>query len=387
VSAHVASVAAEAIARCDVLVIGAGPAGAMAALRCARRGLRTMLVDKGPIGRDKVCGCCLTPVGAALLGHCALHDVLRDAGHLNRLRLMSGGNSANIGMPGYRVIARTALDKQLVDAARAAGAAWMDATSATVSCEDVVTLRRGEDVRSCTPACVVVADGIGGSSLREHDAFAWRVAKANRMGLGVCLTKPPVSIAHDELVMMMDVSGYVGLVVLPEGGVDMAAAAEPDAVRSAGGPAAWLARVITRAGGDASELQTARVMGTPLLTRTRSHVAAGRVLVAGDACGYVEPFTGEGMTWALSTGAAVAAFAERLARGDDASSVAAVWSTEHARLVASRHTSCGRVAAVVRSPLRHAAVAFAKCAPAAAASIARRVLARQEQMSIAEATR
>ena len=43
----------------DVIVIGAGVAGGLAAFDCARRGLRVLLVEKRSFPRWKVCGCCL----------------------------------------------------------------------------------------------------------------------------------------------------------------------------------------------------------------------------------------------------------------------------------------------------------------------------------------
>jgi 2-polyprenyl-6-methoxyphenol hydroxylase-like FAD-dependent oxidoreductase len=50
----------------------------------------------------------------------------------------------------------------------------------------------------------------------------------------------------------------------------------------------------------------ARWQGSPWLTRTRARFAASRLLVLGDAAGYVEPFTGEGMGWAMEDGVAAA---------------------------------------------------------------------------------
>ena len=48
----------------DAVVVGAGPAGSMAALGLARAGAAVLLVDRATFPRPKVCGCCLN--GAAL---------------------------------------------------------------------------------------------------------------------------------------------------------------------------------------------------------------------------------------------------------------------------------------------------------------------------------
>jgi len=53
--------------RRDVAVIGAGPAGAAAAIRAARGGARVTVFEKGSPGRDKVCGDGLTPRAVAAL--------------------------------------------------------------------------------------------------------------------------------------------------------------------------------------------------------------------------------------------------------------------------------------------------------------------------------
>jgi flavin-dependent dehydrogenase len=51
----------------EVVVIGAGPAGSIAARECAKQGLRTLLVDKAAFPRPKVCGCCLNANAMATL--------------------------------------------------------------------------------------------------------------------------------------------------------------------------------------------------------------------------------------------------------------------------------------------------------------------------------
>ena len=90
-------------------------------------------------------------------------------------------------------------------------------------------------------------------------------------------------------------------------------------------------------------------LGTPALTRSTMPVAADRLFVLGDASGYVEPFTGEGMGWALASAVALAPLASAACDGWH-SSLAQTWSREHARIVRSRQRTCGMLAAFLKSP-------------------------------------
>ena len=58
--------------RWDVIVIGAGPAGALAAREAARRQLKTLLVDRKTFPRTKVCGSCLSRRALSVLEHAGL---------------------------------------------------------------------------------------------------------------------------------------------------------------------------------------------------------------------------------------------------------------------------------------------------------------------------
>src|SRR5262249_33511157 len=89
--------------------------------------------------------------------------------------------------------------------------------------------------------------------------------------------------------------------------------------------------------------------GTPTLTRQPARPAGARVLAVGDAAGYVEPFTGEGIGWAMASGAAVVPVAIRAVRswhpslGDE-------WAAIQARAAHSRRL-CRAMTWVSRHPL------------------------------------
>ncbi|RRH93498.1 FAD-dependent oxidoreductase [Mesorhizobium tamadayense] len=119
----------------DAIVIGAGPAGASAALALARRGWAVAIVEKSAFPRRKVCGEYISASNLALLDRLGIGDAWRaEAGpEIRRVGLFSGDSSIEAPMPGARsgsaagdgfgrALGRDILDTLLLDAARSAGA-------------------------------------------------------------------------------------------------------------------------------------------------------------------------------------------------------------------------------------------------------------------------
>ncbi len=144
--------------------------------------------------------------------------------------------------------------------------------------------------------------------------------------------------------------GYVGLVAQQGGGLHVAAAFDPRACRQTGGPGAAAAGVLAEAGLPAlDELATARWHGTPGLTRRTRPLADERLFVLGDAAGYVEPFTGEGIAWALASGRIIAGPAlAAIERWEPR--LADEWARRHRRAVVQRQAICRAAATVLRRP-------------------------------------
>jgi len=271
----------------------------------ARAGRRVLLVDKQRFPRPKVCGCCLNAAALATLRRVGVGprlDALRPHA-IDRLVMRAGARAASLRLPGGLSLSRPALDGMLVDAAVDAGATFCDGVSARVA--PPAGNAGGHHVALNTDIvrarCVVVADGLAGTALRDWPSMASAARPDARVGLGVHLPAGHALTAQlqaNAITMLCGRRGYLGMVRLEHGGIDVAAAADRDALKDHGG-AAPLAQAIAadaQVSFDDAEAWPWRL--TPPLTRSRSRLAGPGLFVVGDAAGYVEPFTGEGMAWA-----------------------------------------------------------------------------------------
>lgn len=110
-------------ARCEVLVVGAGPAGSACAQWLARHGVDTLLVDQHDFPRDKTCGDGLIPDAHAALERLGVHDeVMARAQAVGDVRCVAP-SGRHVDVPGtLAVLPRRELDHLLVQAAQRAGA-------------------------------------------------------------------------------------------------------------------------------------------------------------------------------------------------------------------------------------------------------------------------
>ena len=348
----------------DAVVIGAGPAGSTAAFCLANSGFSTLLLDRVGLPRSKVCGCCLGPWGGKVLDQLGLGWVLEDAGSITNVQWRVHDRACTIPSRGFRVIDRGVLDTRLAIAARNAGAMLLWDAPGRVGRDNTVELRGSGSRRVLCARTIIVADGLGGSSLRDHPAFTQQIAQKSLQGIGTTLASSPIRLGEGTLAMVCDRDGYVGLVELPDGSCDVAAALKPEALRESKSPAALIGSILgqsceNKSDCDVESLVQARWKGTPMLTRSRSPVASQRVFVAGDAAGYVEPFTGEGMSIALESGrevaAVVGAYLQHTScpqqRESRAAQAAQIWNAQHTKIVRSSQQRCRIVARGLRSQL------------------------------------
>jgi len=112
--------------RCDVLVVGAGPAGSACAQQLARAGFHVVLADQHQFPRDKVCGDGLIPDAHTAFGRLGVYqDVMRVAQRATHVACIAP-RGGRIDVPGrVSVLPRAELDDILRRAAVAAGAQWL----------------------------------------------------------------------------------------------------------------------------------------------------------------------------------------------------------------------------------------------------------------------
>ncbi|MDQ3086315.1 MAG: geranylgeranyl reductase family protein [Actinomycetota bacterium] len=277
--------------RFDVLVAGAGPAGAAAAMHLARGGARVLLADRARFPRDKPCGGGLT--GRALLHvPCDVSSVVEHV--VDGFVLRAGYRSRVVRRSETPVILMTQrrrLDAFLAEQATSAGAEFRDGAAVTeIVCEaDRVTASVGG--ARIEASYLVGADGANGVVARS-------TLLGNDFQLGVAL-EGNVSWREFDPAPYRG-TAWVELGVVP-GGYGWVFPKGDHANLGVGG---WLdegprlrfhlAKLAREHGVDPEELTSVRGHRLPM-RRLGSSAARGRVLLVGDAAGLVDPLSGDGI--------------------------------------------------------------------------------------------
>lgn len=311
----------------DVLIVGGAPAGAAAAAVCAGAGLRVRVVERAVFPRPKVCGDCLNPdvwpvlarLGAAEAVDALPHAALRAVEFIGR-------RGARVCLPlpagSERTVKRSDLDAALLAHAAGRGAEVTTGQAVTGIREDgtsadgvSVTLSGGEAVRT---RFVIAADGrnsVVARTLNLHPAAPFlRLPTAPRIGFqthvprGLC----PPEFTAEGLVQMrwFPGGGYGGLAPTGDGELNVSLGIAPGQI-----PAmrAWAEAEFGLAV-DWPGWQTMAPLDRAPLRRPVG--LGGRVFLAGDAARVVEPFTGEGIYYALRAGELAGTCAVRAAAGE-----------------------------------------------------------------------
>ena len=308
---------------CDVLVVGAGPAGASTAFQLARRGVKVRVLDRARFPRSKACAECLSPQAARLLDDMGvLAQVESHAARMNGIVVRAPDGSQALGDyragHGYRAyrdhglsVRREILDATLVAAARDAGARVDESAQVTGvvrnergSVLGVHVRRPGGGSEELAAPVVVGADGLRSLvSRRLGLSRAWRWPR--RIAI-VAHYRGTLGIT-DRVELHVEHDGFVGIADVGAGVTTVAAVFPRQRAREFTGDAAgflarWLASKPHLAGRFAGATLdgAARVAG-PFASHARRAWAPGAFLV-GDAADFFDPFTGEGIYAGLRGG-------------------------------------------------------------------------------------
>jgi flavin-dependent dehydrogenase len=304
------------MSRYDVAVVGGGPAGLAVAIGAARRGLNTVVLERGTVPVDKACGEGLMPSGLAVLERLGARALLGQEGcapfvGIRYVQEDGSGVEGRLPEPGGLGVRRVALAAALTERARAVGVELRERTQVQAHrrTEGGVAL---ETLAGRVEARVLVAaDGLG-SPLRRAEGLEVAAQGPRRFGVRRHFRVKPWA-PYVEVHFADGVEAYVtpagaervGLAFLWEDGL-------PGRI----GFDALLARFPTLADRLSGAEPDSQVRGAGPLLRTARARVADRFVLVGDAAGYVDALTGEGLSLAFTCAEALGELLpDALARG------------------------------------------------------------------------
>ncbi len=306
--------------RFDVLVVGAGPAGSIAALVLARAGVHVALLDKAPFPRDKACGDFIGPKGL---------QVLADLGVPEPTGL-DVGDMVVVGPTGRRVVLPCFDGETYPGRARAVPRVLFDASLRAAALEAGAVWCQGRADRPLGSASSLDGFGVGGTELRADfvigaDGATSHVARSAGLieearvlwGFAVrCYLEQHVelpAITLWERTRWRAFPGYGWIFPGPDGMANVGVGIGTLADRQAGAGAvrmlpAYLDHLVSLGLLDRTHAHppSRRLGGWLKMGMVGTTPASGRVLLVGDAAGLVNPLQGEGIAQAMSSGRAAA---------------------------------------------------------------------------------
>ena len=356
----------------DVLVVGAGPAGAAAAAWAARGGLDVVLADAQVFPRDKTCGDGLTPRAIHELNELGMSAWLQGQPRNLGLRAAGFGQTLMLPWPGGSLpnygsaVPRTELDSRIREVALEAGATALDGHRAIdvqfeagrVTGVVFTCLEDGRKV-SRTVECkrLIVADGaksqLGRRLGREwHKETAYGVA--GRAYIRSDRSHDKWISSHLELRGEQHelLSGYGWIFPLGDGEVNIGVGTLATTRRPADVNLRSLTELYTEQqraqwslGGDIKQFSSALLpMGGAV-----SNVAGRNWMLIGDAAGCVNPLNGEGIDYGLETGHLAAQMLTGTS-GNPASDYSQVWPGELSIRYGSAFSIARRLAGLLTVP-------------------------------------
>ena len=305
----------------DVAIIGAGPAGSSAAIALARRGYTVALVDKEHFPREKLCGDFINPSNWPLLEELGVRRELLSHDHeavtafritsFNRAEAEAALPSSGRGAYGLG-LRRFFFDQILLNKAMDEGAAGL------LGCRIKglhrhadgwrIDFSRGESVEQLKAKLLVGADGRNSWVARQLGMDRGSVEQGRAIGFQLRLSYSPGLAGRVEIHLFP--GGYAGLLGLGDGTINLCLAADKRCVRGGAGLDTLLESHLPKNPFLKAILERSEPIGParstyPVYFAQRRPVG-DRVVLIGDAARVNEPVTGEGIYFAMKSGALAA---------------------------------------------------------------------------------
>jgi flavin-dependent dehydrogenase len=304
----------------DVAIAGGGPAGALAAAILAKAGLRVSVFDRARFPRHKLCGDTLNPGALDVIRrHADVTTLLANSDPIDGMLLTGPGGVRVRGEYGNgvtgRSITRKVLDQWLIDRAVEAGATLHEETVIRdVSIADgrvsgVMAVGRDGDSSSHPARMVIAADGRR-SAIAIGRGLSRQPERPRRWAIGAYFSGVTGVTTLGEMHVRR--GHYIGVAPVP-GGLTNACLVIPPPP-SPGGfgetgsydlarPAEALDRVLKSDPELSARFANARAVAAPTMLGPMavdtSAVGEPGLLLAGDAAGFIDPMTGDGLRFAL----------------------------------------------------------------------------------------
>lgn len=316
----------------DVAIVGGGPAGSSCAAFCAAAGLRTAIFEREKFPREKVCGDCINPACWPVLRRLEVADAVRALPHgkLDRVDFIGiTGQRISVALPQDEnaeiAIKRSLFDNLLLERARELGTTVFESATVTALTspdprnEHWLISVGDQVVKSRT---LVAADGRN-STVARLCGLLPRAAK-ERVALQSHLPLP--KDFGDRVVLEFRPEGYSGQAAVGDGQLNVCLVSVPKEIASLRG---WAEQRFA-----ISSDHSWRTI-TPLMREPVSP-AQPSLFFVGDAARVVEPFTGEGIYYALASGELAAKAIALHGDGRNAADVATAYAAAHAQLYRGR---------------------------------------------------
>lgn len=344
----------------DLAVVGGGPAGTACALEACRRGLRVALWERGRFPHPKVCGGFLSAESLEWL-RALVPETLKRAAPITRGEFVStSGRRSSFPLPRTaRGLSRPVLDEALWRAAAAAGAQAREGQAVRglrrlPEGEGAVWKIESAEGRRWFSRAVVIAcgrwwalEGFRSPARSEGKrASPWMGAQAHFRGIE----------RSDAVEMYFFPGGYCGLAPLEEGMTNVCCLIHRRRLNGASPRdfAAWLKRVAQHRALEARLRGAKQISETattaPVMPGRRAATDCGAML-AGDASGFLDPFTGDGISIALASGRLAAQALEQCREeGKDFSHAARIFERRLRRAVGRSYRLAGMLRLLVNAP-------------------------------------